>query len=138
MANSTQGGQQAITHQGAFDQSAAKDVQTALTQGDAVVLVGSADAVPFPGLIIINPPSGVDACTLAVPKAGPQPGGDDGKCITIFTNTAAAHTVTTPANGIAPSKHIITFAATIGSTIELQAWNGVWFPTGPGVGATIT
>jgi len=130
MANATVGGQPAITKAGAFDASSAKDIQNVLTQGDAVVLMGTTDAIPFPGLVILNS-SGADACTLATAVAGPQPQGDDGKTITLLNASAQAHTVTTAANKIANNKHVLTFAATAGSNIELQAWNGLWFPLGP-------
>lgn len=128
MANAIAGGTAAVSHVGAFDASAVKDVQDTLCQGAATVLSGSTDAIPFPGIVIINS-SGVDATTLAAPVAGPQPAGDDGKSVTVIINTAQAHTITTPANKINTNKHVVTFTAAIGNTVELTAWNGSWYAT---------
>jgi len=120
-----------------------------------IVLKGNADAVSnFTGDSIYDLGSffittaGVDAVTLALPKAGAPapywgslnpggsmapdvPGGDDGRVVRFISAGAAAHahTVTTPANGIANAKHIATFAGlAIGEFIEFIAYNGIWFP----------
>lgn len=137
MANATAGGAQAIPHQGAFDQSAIKDVQDTLCAGAATNLVGAADPIPFPGIVTIST-AGVDAATLATPIAGPQPAGDDGKTVTIFDLGGHAHTVTTLANKIVPNKHIATFNATVGSNISLVANNGVWLVEGTPNGVALT
>jgi hypothetical protein len=71
--------------------------------------------------------------TLALPVAGaPLPngtGGNDGARLTIMSATAHAHTVTTPANGINGSKHLVTFAA-VGDSIELECFNGGFISVG--------
>jgi hypothetical protein len=80
----------------------------------------------------------VDACTLATPVAGsPAAGGNDGLEITVVDNGGHAHTVTTAANKITPSHHIITFNGTQGSFITLIARNGFWIPVQQS-GVTIT
>jgi hypothetical protein len=128
MAVATTGGQAAVTHLGAMDASAVQDLQDTFNQGRAQVLIGAADAIPFPSLVILNG-SGVDAATLASPVVGPQPVGDDGKTITIVDAGGHAHTVTTAANKINGGKHIGTFNGTQGSSVEFQAWNGIWYAT---------
>lgn len=137
MANATTGGQAAVSHVGAFDASAVKDVQDTLAQGAAVVLAGAADALPFPGLVMVNG-AGVDAMTLATPVAGPQPVGDDGKTVTVVDLKGAAHTITTATNKIVNSKHIETFNGTIGSNVTLVANNGIWIPLGTPLGVTVS
>ena len=137
MSTSTAGGQAAVAHVGAFDASAVKDVQDTLNQGAATVLTGAADAIPFPGLVMVNA-AGVDAMTLATPIAGAQPAGDDGKTVTIVDLNGAAHTVTTAANKIVNAKHVATFNGTKGSNITLAANNGVWIPIGTPLGVAIT
>jgi hypothetical protein len=129
MGNSTTPGQPAITHAGAFDATAAKELQETYANGAQVVLSGSADAMPMSGIVCINT-AGVDSITLATPKAGPQPVGDDGKTVFAYDNTGNAHTITTASNKIINSKHILTFNAPIGSNAWLIAANGVWVPAG--------
>ena len=83
-------------------------------------------SVPICGTSFIET-AGVDACTLATPVAGaPSSGGNDGLSITIFDNSAHAHTVTTAANVIVPSHHVATFNGTQGSFVTLVARNGKW------------
>jgi hypothetical protein len=130
MANYTFGGPSApgIPHLGTFDASAVKDVQDSLTQGAATVLTGTADAIPFPGLVILNGASAEVNAPLATPVAGQQPyTGDDGKCITIIDNAGKAHTVQTAVNKIVNNKRTLTWNGTVGSFVELQAWNGIWY-----------
>jgi hypothetical protein len=137
MSNSTAGGQSGIRYQGSLDASAIQDIQDSLAQGQATVLTGTVDAVPFPGIIKLNGGS-ADAATLAAPIAGPQPVGDDGKTVTIVDTSGKAHTVTTPTNKIINSKRILTWNGTIGSNITLAAIGGVWVPIGTPNGVTIT
>lgn len=102
------------------------------------ILSGSADAIPIKQGLVVVTSAGVDAMTLVAPTAGPQiAGGDDGKILRVSSTTAQAHTITTPTNGIFPTKHIVTFAAAVGSFIELVASGGQWY-TMAGTGATIT
>jgi hypothetical protein len=136
MGNSATPGAPAITHAGVFDATAAKELQDTLANGVQVVLTGSADPLPMSGVICLNT-AGVDATTLATPKAGPQPVGDDGKTIFIYDNTGNAHTITTATNKIINSKHLLTFGGTLGSNAWLIALNGVWVPAGL-TGVTIT
>jgi hypothetical protein len=137
MTTATAGGSAAVSHVGAFDASALKDVQDTLNQGAATVLTGTADALPFPGLVMVNA-AGVDAMTLATPVAGAQPAGDDGKMITIVDLNGAAHTITTATNKIVNSKHIETFNGTKGSNVTLVANNGIWIPLGTPLGVTVS
>lgn len=70
------------------------------------------------------------ALTLANPVAGkPIPGGgggQDGATLILTSTTAFAHTVTTGANGVNGSKHVITFPATAYTSVFLKAYNGTW------------
>ncbi len=63
--------------------------------------------------------------TLAAPAAG-----DDGKRLTVVSETAFAHVVTTPANkiqdGTTTTKDTATFAAHPGASIVLMARNQLW------------
>lgn len=117
-------------HHGTFDASAQRDVLN--SEGTLITtLTGAADALNWPGNYAVNS-SGVDAMTLAQPTAGdPQSGGDDGKTIVITDVGGHAHTITTAANGVVNNKHQITFNATPGSTVTLQAWNGIWLVLDP-------
>ena len=90
-------------------------------------LSGAADAIIFPGSNFITH-AGVDATTLATPVAGAAGTGDDGKIVRIFDTTGNAHTVTTAADKIVPSHMTITFNGTIGSFVELEAFDGLWYP----------
>ncbi|HEX4381239.1 MAG TPA: hypothetical protein VH022_14450 [Candidatus Acidoferrum sp.] len=78
------------------------------------------------GMVAITD-SGAALLTLAAPTAGARnAGGDDGKKLTIFSTTAQAHTVTTPANKINGNKLTATFAA-VADHVELVAEGGVWY-----------
>jgi hypothetical protein len=124
-----------FSHEGALDASAIND----LLQSDGQLpqlYTGATDALLYPGLAIIN--SGVvDAMTLATPVAGPQQtGGDDGKIVNVIDNGGHAHTITTASNKIINSHHILTFGGTIGSSVTLIAFNGVWYVLGTALGVT--
>lgn len=85
----------------------------AIAQKEGVVLIDGVQA---------------NAMTLVAPTAGlPSAGGDDGKVLVIVCKSAFAHTVTTPANAINGSKHIITFTAAIANFQTLYAFGGVWY-----------
>jgi hypothetical protein len=60
------------------------------------------------------------AMTLALPTVA-----QDGTQIFITAESAEAHTITTPANGINGAKHIVTFASR-GDGVVLEAVGGVW------------
>jgi hypothetical protein len=90
---------------------AAANGAIALTQGLVAITKGTAAAL-----------------TLAIPAVGlPAAAGKDGQILRIVSTTAAAHTVTTPANGLNGNVHIATFAAAIGNFLELVAYNGAWY-----------
>jgi hypothetical protein len=127
MAKSPVAGQPAITRAGCYDSDAAKQMQDVTCNGTFTVLAGATDPVPFPGNVQLNAAS-ADACTLATPIAGQQPAGDDGKTIFLVDSSGKAHTVTTAANAIINSKHILTWNGTIGSNCLLMAMGGVWVP----------
>ena len=129
MANSATPGSPAITHAGVFDATAAKELQDTLVNGAQKVLTGSADAMPMSGIVAIST-AGINSTTLATPIVGPQPAGDDGKTIFVYSTTANAHTITTASNKIINSKHILTFDGNIGSNAWIIAVNGVWVPAG--------
>lgn len=81
-----------------------------------------------PGLVMLNTGT-TGAMTLVPPTAGlPAAGGNDGQGITILAVDAEAYTVTTTAvNQINGNKHIATFGGAAGDSIELVAYNGVWY-----------
>ena len=137
MAHSPNAGQPAITRAGSYDSDAAKQMQDVTCNGVTTSLIGSADPIAFPGNIAIDA-TGVDACTLATPKAGQQPAGDDGKTIYILDTGGHAHTITTASNVISPSHHVATFGGTAGSNVTLRAYNGVWYPVGTALGVTFS
>jgi hypothetical protein len=107
----------AVEDVGALDSSGAL---TAYTVAGAITVQ--------PGLNTIGGAS-AQAYTLAAPVSGAQAnGGQDGLTMVFTTVSAFAHTITTPANKINGSLHIITFTgATAGLTITLQASGGVWY-----------
>lgn len=137
MSRSIAPGQPAQARFGSFDQAAYQELIDALGAGNAQVLTGSTDTISFPGTTILNAP-GIDNCALAKPIAGPQPTGDDGKTVELIAASGFAHVITTPANGINGSKHILTWTAGAGNNVTLQAWNGSWYTTGTPNGVTIT
>lgn len=73
------------------------------------------------GPVIITKGS-AGAYTLAAPVAGT----DDGKLLQIETSTAFAHVVTV--TGLPGSLTTLTFAAAIGNSVNLRAYNGKWIP----------
>ena len=81
----------------------------------------TAGAIPIAsGTYVING-AGALAMTLATPTLA-----QDGATLTIIAGTAHAHTVTTAANKIVPSKDTVTYAA-VGDYITLRAVNGLWY-----------
>jgi hypothetical protein len=72
--------------------------------------------------------------TLALPVAG----ADDGKSLTVIDSTGAAHTVTTPANGLNGNKLTATFNGTLGIQVTFRAYNGLWWVLPGGVGIALT
>lgn len=88
-------------------------------------LSGSADAIPpHVGHTYVVTTAGVDAMTLAAPTATT----DDGIEITVTSNTANAHTITTSGllqTGTA-SVNVATFAAQKGAGVTLMAYQGKW------------
>lgn len=86
-----------------------------------------AGAIPLvSGTYIING-SGALAMTLATPTTPAQ----DGIQLTIIAGTAHAHTVTTAANKIVPSKDTVTYAA-VGDYIVVLSQGGLWINIGIG------
>ncbi len=94
-------------------------------QAGLVSLTGATDAVPahVAHTYVVNK-AGVDAMTLAAPTATT----DDGLQITIYSNTANAHTLT--ATGLlltgTASVNLATFAAQKGAGLTLEAYQGKW------------
>ena len=96
---------------------------------------------PTAGAVTIKRGTGIltgataQAYTLAVPIAG----ADDFKELRLVNQSGQAHTVTTPTNGINGASHIATFAATVGATLFLFAYQGVWYvPVSTGNGITLS
>lgn len=86
-------------------------------------LSGGTDAIVFPGGNWITT-AGVDATTLATPTVTTN----DGDQILVVDTGGHAHTITTAANKIVPSHHVVTFNGTAGSWIIMQAYQGLWYP----------
>lgn len=98
------------------------------SQPPVVTLSGTTDAIVVKtGTVMVLNASAADLMTLANPTSGGPGIGDDGKTLTIISNTAFAHTITTGAHGINGNKNIATFGAAIGNLIELKAYNGAWY-----------
>jgi len=78
---------------------------------------------------IITPASAI-ALTLSAPVAGlPSAGGDDGKIITIQTNTPGTATLTTSGlfdSGFSASVNLASFAAFAGALIVIMAYQARW------------
>lgn len=114
---------------GSFDQAEMNDiVQTdALQSSTITVLSGTTDAVnPYQngGANFVVNTGSADAMTLAAPVSGT----DDGLSVSIVSNTAYAHTLTSTGNiqtgGTATG--VLTFAAHAGAGIFLRAYQGKW------------
>ena len=68
------------------------------------------------------------AFTLAQPAPGPQlSSGQDGLRMRIVALDAEAYTVTTAADGINGTGDTLTASAAVGDTVDLVAFNGVWY-----------
>ncbi|NBW13150.1 MAG: hypothetical protein EBR82_34530 [Caulobacteraceae bacterium] len=118
-----------------FDQ-----VQVDNGNADVPQLISAAGAISQrSGLVIITAGSAI-ALTLAAPTAGAvNVGGDDGKVLTIQSNTAFAHTITNSTPGFNAGgavSDVATFSAAIGNNLVLRAYNGRWLVQSS-VGATL-
>lgn len=103
------------------------------------VCAGTADKITIKQGTVIITSGGVNALTLAIPVAGSlNAGGDDFKRLKIIAQTAHAHTVTTPADGINGADDTATFGAAVSNTIDLLAYNGVWYVDGTPKGVTLS
>jgi hypothetical protein len=103
-----------------------------------VVAAGATDALPVADANVFITRAGVDAMTLAAPKAGVYQAGsnliqslgdpqDDGKTLFVISTTAFAHTITAPAGKMNGTLHLATFAGAIGNFVEFKAFNGIWY-----------
>lgn len=92
-------------------------------QYPVITLSGSTDAIVF-GTDNFITTAGVDGTTLATPTATT----DDGKIVRVTDVGGHAHTITCTSNKIVPSHHLVTFNGTAGSWIELEAYQGLWYP----------
>lgn len=106
---------------GAFTQ----DAVNKLLAGDFNPIAVSGAVNPHVAAKYIITKAGVAALTLAAPTVGLE----DGLLIEIISNTANAHTITTVAllrTGTA-NTNVLTYAAQIGASVILQAYQGKWF-----------
>jgi hypothetical protein len=105
-------------------------IEAQQVKGDTVVYYTASGAIAVAnGTAVLNG-AGALAMTLAAPTAA-----QDGTTIYIVAETAHAHTVTLPANGLYGTKHIITFAAE-GDNVTLRAVALTWMPVGAVGGPT--
>jgi hypothetical protein len=74
------------------------------------------------------------AMTLAAPTASTQ----DGLQLVIVALDAYAYTVTTPSNAINGNKHVATWTAAVGNSLNLVAYNGVWYTSDALNGVALT
>ena len=101
----------------------------AASSQEQVQVCAASGAITLPAGKVMVTDASAAALTLAQPIAGAVgAGGHDGCRLRIYSTTAGAHTVTTAANGIEGSKHIATFGGAIGDFIDLEAYNGTWWP----------
>ena len=103
----------------------AADLLSDMSEVSAPVAYAASGAIapptqPFTDVLITK--AGVAVMTLALPVSGT----DDGKRMRITSNTAFAHTVTTPASGYNGALHIATYAAAVGNNVLLEAQAGTW------------
>jgi len=100
---------------------------SSLTLSPVNVLSGGTDAInPHTAATYIVTTPGVDAMTLAAPT----PTTDDGKIIKVTLSTNAAHTITCTGGTLRPGTASVTtvnFASFRGSSIELMAYQGLWY-----------
>jgi hypothetical protein len=92
----------------------------------AAVLTGATDPIVIAtSLVVIARAGAVNATTLAAPTAAQQ-----GTRLTITTGTAYAHTITATSlihDGVTGgAKTTATFAAYLGASLELVAYNLLW------------
>jgi hypothetical protein len=119
-----------ISQGGACDSFVA-DAVNQLPNGSLILLAGLADVIPntVAGRYIVKGGGGADLMTLAAPVAGDTfSGGDDGLEIEVISQQASAHTIT--ATGLfqdgAAHVNTATFAAQLGASIRLMAYQGKW------------
>jgi hypothetical protein len=77
-----------------------------------------------------------DNIRINAPGIGPSK--QDGRRIIIISSTAFAHTLTGPTNVFNGNTHIATASGTLPNSIELEAYNGVWYTIGTPVGWTLS
>lgn len=122
MATSSVGpGNGLVTPLGAFTAAAA----ASLGAGPFIPIAASGAINPnLPGRYVITK-AGVAALTLAAPRVGI----DDGVLLQITSTTAFAHTVTATGLYADGGGHVnlATFAAQIGATLMLEAYQGKWY-----------
>jgi hypothetical protein len=102
--------------------------RTQVLSGDGAITIKS-------GVVFITKSSAA-AVTLAAPTAG----ADDGKRLAIVSTTAQAHTLTNTTPGFnngSTASDVGTFGAAIGNSIEVIAYNGVWYTIGTPRGVTL-
>jgi len=92
----------------------------------ATVLTGATDAIPIAtSLVVINRTGAVNATTLAAPTTA-----QNGIRLTITNGTTQANTITAASTSISDGTTgghgTVTFAAFIGASIELVAYNERW------------
>lgn len=105
--------------------SGAAQILNPAVSNPTIVSYGASGAITPPEvdtIVMLDKATGA-AMTLASPSALA-----DGTEVTIYSNTAAAHTVTyTPGfNGDTTSSDVATFAATIGNSMTIIASKGLW------------
>jgi len=78
--------------------------------------------------------------TLAAPTAGAaSAGGDDGKILWVFSNSAFAHTLTITGGlrGAGAGADVGTFTAAVANGLGMYAYNGAWYDL-PGTNVNVT
>ena len=123
------------------------ELQTALVLDETAAAAGqpgttkvytTAGAIQTFGTVLLKTGT-AGAMTLVLPVAGAQSaGGQDGVHLSILALDAQAYVVTTPANGINGADLHATFGGAVGDSLELIAYNGVWYTFLTSLGITLS
>ena len=100
---------------------------------NAMIVVADTGIVIPEGVVVINP-SPASALALTLPLPNPQSPYVE---LQIWDFVGDAHTVTTPADGINATLHVITFGGTAFTVCTLRAFLGGWL-VGPTSGITVS
>jgi hypothetical protein len=99
-----------------------------------MMIIVAATGIVIPSGIVAISPNPTSALALTLPLPSP---GAPYQTLQIWDFVGAAHTVTTPADGINGTLHVITFGGTAFTQVTLTAFLGGWL-VGPTSGITLS